>query len=284
MTRTRLAVVGILAVLATVLGLTAPLFANGADPSANPSAKDKIEADPPPTLFPATRTHRVDSLIVPQTGRAHRLMAAYWATAGRARDDAGFVAWVEKHFPGPPTTTARRREMAEVERLDKGRTDSGVKAADWLEAHGKKDVWKLYAHDQRELLTKTAGGRRKDDVKAMLKMSKTIADTLGTHFHQSSPYVMDPKLRPDKNVRRGQVCPCSYPSRHASGSAASRTYLGRLDPSRTAQYRETEDEVDYSRLYMAGHVASDLSGGALLGDMIGEYFLVTRQHVDPAQA
>ena len=32
---------------------------------------------------------------------------------------------------------------------------------------------------------------------------------------------------------------------------------------------------------MAGHFASDISGGALLGDMIGDYFLVTRGQVDP---
>lgn len=31
-------------------------------------------------------------------------------------------------------------------------------------------------------------------------------------------------------------------------------------------------------LYMAGHVPSDITGGALLGDMIGEYFLATRDH------
>lgn len=36
-----------------------------------------------------------------------------------------------------------------------------------------------------------------------------------------------------------------------------------------------EDQVTYSRLYMADHVESDITAGSLLGDMIGEYFLVT---------
>jgi hypothetical protein len=31
-----------------------------------------------------------------------------------------------------------------------------------------------------------------------------------------------------------------------------------------------QGEVDYSRLYMAGRVPSDLTTGALLGDMMGE--------------
>jgi hypothetical protein len=49
-------------------------------------------------------------------------------------------------------------------------------------------------------------------------------------------------------------------------------------PRRADDYRWTEDEIAYSRVYMAGHVPSDITGGALLGDMIGEYFLVTRGH------
>jgi membrane-associated phospholipid phosphatase len=110
----------------------------------------------------------------------------------------------------------------------------------------------------------------------LLSMSKDVADALGTRFQQSAPYVLEPSLRTDHTVTDGQVCPCSYPSRHASASAAARTYLGHLMPQRTAEYRWWEDQVDYSRIYMAGHVASDISGGALLGDMIGEYFLVTR--------
>jgi hypothetical protein len=42
-----------------------------------------------------------------------------------------------------------------------------------------------------------------------------------------------------------------------------------------------EDEIDFSRIYMAGHVPSDISGGSLLGDMVGEYFLVTRTGAAP---
>ena len=112
-------------------------------------------------------------------------------------------------------------------------------------------------------------------------MSKDVADTLGAKYQQSAPYVIDPSLRPDHTVTKGQVCPCSYPSRHAAVGAAARTYLSFLAPHREADYRWTEDEIAYSRVYMAGHVPSDITGGALLGDMIGEYFLVTRHPVAP---
>ncbi|MER6219457.1 hypothetical protein ABT189_02515 [Streptomyces sp900105755] len=38
------------------------------------------------------------------------------------------------------------------------------------------------------------------------------------------------------------------------------------------------DEVLYSRLCMAGHVTSDLTAGALLGDLIGDYELAVSGH------
>ncbi len=275
MTRARLVVVVVLALVATGLGLAAPLLAS-------PSAKDRIAADPPPRLFPAATAARVDSLVLPESRKAHRRMTAWWSAHGRSRDDVAFVAWVGRTFPAPPSTSTRAAELAEVRRLDRERTPAGVRAASWLEAYGKKDLWKLYVHDQAELLPTPSGDRRKQAEKDLLKMSKSIADTLGARFRQSAPYVLEPGLRPDHHVTAGQVCPCSYPSRHASAAAASRTFLGGLMPARAEEYRATENQVDYSRIYMAGHVPSDIAGGALLGDMIGEYLLVTRDHVDPA--
>jgi membrane-associated phospholipid phosphatase len=107
-------------------------------------------------------------------------------------------------------------------------------------------------------------------------MSKDVADALGARYQQSAPYVLRPFLRTDHTVTKGQVCPCSYPSRHAAAGAAARTFLVAVDPHREGDYRWTESEIDYSRLYMAGHVISDITGGALLGDLIGQYVVGTR--------
>ena len=35
-------------------------------------------------------------------------------------------------------------------------------------------------------------------------------------------------------------------------------------------------QVDYSRLYLAGGLPSDLEAGTLLGDVVGDYVLGTR--------
>ena len=270
--------VGVVALIALVGGLLGPAAYTALTDT---TAKDRIEADPPPTLFPLSVTSRIDPLVEPEAPRARELMTSWWSAHGTKADDAGFTRWLESTFPGPPSPARRNREMTEVEQLDQQRTSTGVTAASWLEDHGKKDVWKLEAHDQAELLQPSAGDRRKNDVDAMLSLSKTVADALGLHFRQSAPYVLEPNLRPDHQVAPGDVCPCSYPSRHASSAAASRTYLGYLEPQRDGEYRWFQDQIDYSRIYMAGHVASDISGGTLLGDMIGEYFLVTREGVAP---
>ncbi|MBL1103473.1 phosphatase PAP2 family protein [Streptomyces sp. 5-8] len=70
----------------------------------------------------------------------------------------------------------------------------------------------------------------------------------------------------------------SYPSRHAARSAAAVTFLSVLSPHRAEDYQWMQDEVLYSRLYMAGHVTSDLTAGTLLGDLIGDYELAVSGH------
>ncbi|MEO7351299.1 MAG: hypothetical protein ABIW17_05310, partial [Marmoricola sp.] len=61
------------------------------------------------------------------------------------------------------------------------------------------------------------------------------------------------------------------------------TVLGTLQPERDAEYRAMAAQVDYSRVYMAGHFPADIEAGALLGDVIGDYYLITRNGVDPAR-
>lgn len=274
----RYAVVAVLALVAILVGAVGPL-AYGT--FVDTSAKDRIEADPPPPLFPDTAVSPTGRAIDAQATTARRLMAAWWHDHGRAARDAQFVAWVERVLPGPPSRTQRAAEIRQVRSLAAQRTAAGVRAATWLEAYGKKDVWKLAMHDQAEMLSRAVGDRRKQELDTALKMAKDVADALGTRYQQSAPYVIDPSLRPDHTVTKGQVCPCSFPSRHATAGAAARTYLSYFAPHRDSDYRWTEDEIAYSRIYMAGHVPSDITGGALLGDMIGEYFLVSRHHMTP---
>ncbi len=269
----RFIVVILAAVIAAAIGIGVPTFAGGTTPTL--SATGRVKANPPPALFGAAQVSSIDTPIAGQIPTAHTLMSSWWKTHGTVRDDKAFIAWVETQVPAPPSAAQRAKELSAVKALDAKRTPAGIAASTWLETYGKKDIWKVYLHDQRELQPAGAGKNEKKQLKAILTMSKTVADALGAKYRQSAPYVLDPALRTDHVVKKGAVCPCSYPSRHAARAAGSRTYLGYLAPRRMTDYRWMEDEVTYSRLYMAGHVQSDITAGSLLGDMIGEYFLVT---------
>jgi hypothetical protein len=268
-------VVGVIAALAVVGGAVEPwAYATFVDSS----AKDRIEADPPPALFPDKDVAPIGAKIDDQRQQAEKLMKDWWSSHGATPDDAAFEAWLQRALPAPPSAADRKKEIEQVQQIAPTRTDAGVTAATWLEAYGKKDVWKLAAHDQAEMLPTATGESLKNDVDTALSMSKDVADALGLHYQQSAPYVIDPSLRTDHTVTEGQVCPCSYPSRHAAAGAAAETYLAHRSPHRTSDYEWTLDEIAWSRIYMAGHTESDITAGALLGDMIGEYVLVTRGH------
>ena len=206
------------------------------------------------------------------------LIHAWVAAHGTKTDDKAFVAWIEQVFPAPPAALAA--EMPVVVALDKTRTAAGIAAATWLEAYGKKDIWKLYVHDQKEVLDSVdrqgpqgRGEGSPEDVQAGGRRP-------GRQVRLLCALCADAVLRTDHTVTPGQKCPCSYPSRHAAAGAASRTVLGTLMPDRAAQYRATEAQIDYSRIYMAGHFPGDIRAGALLGDVIGDYFLITRNGID----
>lgn len=278
--RTRYVAVAAVAVVALAVGLLGPAVWNRIS---GPSAKDKIAADPAPVLFSDGAIKPASALVTPQSAKAHMLMQQWWKAHGTKADDKAFLTWLGRAFPAPPSVASRKKELKVLEVQHRRHTSTGVAAATWLEAHGKKDIWKLYAHDQAEWLSPDIGDARKADAKALIKLSKKASKTLSAEFAVSAPYVLEPALAHKKHtIVNG--CPCSYPSNHASKAAASRTYLSAFQPHMAAQYRWMEDEIDWSRIYMAGHVPSDISGGALLGDMVGEYFLVTRDHVTPAAA
>jgi PAP2 superfamily len=271
----RTAAVALLAVVSIVTG---SLMSGH---SSNTSAKDRIEADPPPALFTDATIEPTARDIAHERVTADDSIQAWVAAHGTKPDDKAFTAWVEHTFPPPPADLAA--QLPGVAALAATRDSGGVEAATWLEAFGKKDIWKLYAHDQGEMLTSTRSDRLKSDEKAALALAKQISDDLGGRFGSSAPYVRQPSLRPDHKVTPGQKCPCSYPSRHATAAAASETLLGHLQPHLDPQYRHMEAEIDYSRIYMAGHFPDDITAGALLGDLIGDYFLITREGFVPAK-
>ena len=76
----RYVVVAVLALVAILVGAVGPL-AYGA--FVDTSAKDRIEADPPPALFPDATVSPIGRKIDAQATTARTLMATWWRDHGR---------------------------------------------------------------------------------------------------------------------------------------------------------------------------------------------------------
>ncbi|ARF58419.1 phosphatase PAP2 family protein [Streptomyces gilvosporeus] len=238
-----------------------------------PGATALIKKNPPPALFSDADVAALAKQRQAQKSTADALFTQWKKAHGSRRNDRAFAAWAEKQVPAPPAKAARTAELHQVQKLAKTRTAAGKKAATWLELHGKKDIWQLYLHDQRELIPQSQGAAEKARLKTALKLAKTITDQLATRDKQPAPYVLDPSLRPDKHLKAGQKGPYSYPSRHAAKAGAAVTLLSAWAPHRAEDYQAMAAQIVYSRLYMAGHVNSDITAGTLVGDLVGDYLL-----------
>ncbi|WP_371644249.1 phosphatase PAP2 family protein [Streptomyces mirabilis] len=122
------------------------------------------------------------------------------------------------------------------------------------------------------------GQDRQDAAQGSLHLSKTTTKQLVARYNSPAPHVLDTSLRPEKHIKTGAKCPCSYPSKHSALSVAAVTYLSNLNPHRAPEYEWMAAEIAYSRLYMAGHLPSDILAGALIGDLVGDYLLATGGH------
>lgn len=268
------AVIALLAVAAAAFGVLRPQTSPAAASTTakkKPGATERIKQNPPPELFTDAAVTPIGKQAAAQRQKADAVFARWKAAHGTARDDKAFAAWAAQQVPAPPTAAERAAELRQVQQLARTRTAAGRKAATWLELYGKKDIWKLYLHDQRELIPAQQGTAEKAELKSALKLAKTISDQLAAKDKQPAPFVLDPGLRPDKHIKPGAKGPYSYPSRHAARAATAVTILSALAAHRAEDYQWMQDEVIYSRLYMAGHVPSDLTAGTFLGDLIGDY-------------
>ncbi|GAB3653245.1 hypothetical protein GCM10027596_03420 [Nocardioides korecus] len=241
--------------------------------------EQRLADDPAPPLFAQATITPVADQVAAQAPRAQALLKQWWAAHGHTRDDAAFRSWLVATVPTPPSTKARTAQLSQVATVAATRTPTGTKAARWLAKHGAHDVWIAADDAQQHALSATAATTRDRQLKRALVLATGTADALAKKLQQSAPSVLRPSLRPPGakgTPAPGATCPCSYPSHYAATGAAAQTFLTTMDPAREPQYTRMEAQVDYSRLYLAGGLPSDLDAGALLGDLVGGYVLGTR--------
>lgn len=266
-TRTRLgptAIKRLIAAALVALGAAALLLnLPGAGKGGGP-----LKGQPVPALFADHAIAIVPPITAAARARADRDIRAYLA-AHPAPDDAAFTAFALSHVGPPPSARVQRAELRRLHAIDAGRTPAGITAATWLEAHGKKDIWKLYLKQYAQQVAKPQAKTAKAQFKHSLALANTLAADGKTRFARPSPYITDPALHALNQQRFAKKY--SYPAKHGVISFALAPLLARLEPHRAGEFRWMTDEVGYSRLYAGGHYPSDLAAGAYLGTLISDY-------------
>jgi hypothetical protein len=263
--------------LAVKLGMTLVLLAVGAGALAlhlvgAGGKQQPFDGQPLPPLYSSAQVAQVDAPLQAAGARAHHQTAS-WLAQHPLRDDAAFAAWAQRAMGPPPDAAHQRSELATLHQLAGTRSAAGVKAAGWLEQHGKKQVWKLYGHQYRDLAPPALGKREKQTLKAALALAEQLQASTKDRFARPSPYVTDPSVKALNQAKFKGQKRLSYPSKHAVLSATAVAVLRHYEPARGPEYRWMADEIDFSRLYAGGHYLSDLTAGAFLGTAIGDYEL-----------
>jgi hypothetical protein len=289
--------IAILALLAILVGFTGdkylpitvdedPVVKTGSTPAPAKTSKptqkattDPLAASPAPPLLDAGDLRTVSGVIGAQKAKAKALIKRWWTENGTGTADEGFVSWAAAQLPAEPTTIQRQTEKSTVKQLKSSRDPAGNKAADWLNKHGCQDVWTSFAAQQLSLRSTTDDEPSGAEIKTVLKLASKVASA--GQDRSGSPAASQPKPCSGATKPARSDCSCSYPSTQATMSAAARTYLGKLSPYRFDQYAWMEQQVDLAALYAGLELPSDVGSGALLGDLVGQYVLVTRGHAKP---
>ncbi len=257
-----------LSIVVAVVALGAAAFALNVVAKSGKSGP--FAGQPFPTLFPTARLTPVRAPERTELTRARRDFTR-WISTHPARDDAGFAAFALGHVGAPPTGKAQQDELTLLHRIDANRTPAAIAASVWLEAHGKKDVWKLYRKQSKDLVAPGVSAEEKARFNATYALAKTVADQGKNRFARPSPYLTDPTLHALNQSRFKKKF--SYPSKHTVISYALTGVLSHYEPARAPEYRWMSEQISYSRLYAGGHYPSDVDAGEYLGDLIAEYEL-----------
>ncbi|MGA9101982.1 hypothetical protein [Aeromicrobium sp.] len=255
-----------------------PAPAKTSKPAAT-TAKDPLASDPAPPLLDAGDLRTVSGVVDKQKGPASTLIQRWWSENGTGTADEGFVSWAAAQLPAEPSSIQRQTEQTTIKQLKSSRDAAGNRAASWLNEHGCDDVWSSFTSEQLSLRSTSDDEPSAAEIKTVLKLASEVASA--AQDRSGSPAASQPKPCSGAKKPVRSDCSCNYPSTQATMSAAARSYLGKLSPYRKDQYAWMEQQVDLAALYAGLELPSDVGSGALLGNLVGQYVLVTRGHAKP---
>jgi PAP2 superfamily len=230
-----------------------------------------FKGSPVPPLFGDGELAAVHAPLKAAEARGHRVAKA-WLDAHPLTTDAAFAAWAVRAV-GPPAGGLRPggEQLAQLHRLAARRDAAGTTAARWLESHGKKQPWKLFVKQDKPFLGDAREATLKAAMKAALDLGGRLQAAAKVRYGRPSPYQADPSLHGLNQQRFSGQTRQSYPSKHTVLAGAALALLDPVEPRRVGEFDWMADQIAFSRLYGAGHYLSDLTAGAFLGTLVGDY-------------
>jgi hypothetical protein len=250
-----------------VVGAAAAALAVGRPSS---SGDEPFHGSAVPPLYSDAELAIVDAPLKDSEAQAHRA-ARQWLNAHPAANDQAFSNWAIRQIGPPPSERVTRTELRELHRIAARRNEAGTRAANWLEAHGKKQPWSVFRKQEKAFLSQPRYAAVKPALKDAFGLGSTLQATAKQRYNRRSPYQADPSLHGLNQTKFAGQARQSYPSKHTVYAGAGLAILGPVTAHLRPELDWFTDEIAYSRLYGAGHYLSDLTAGAYLGTLIGDY-------------
>lgn len=166
-------------------------------------------------------------------------------------------------------------ELAFVKAYNELATDQTRAAAILLQDVGEMELWFGYAKAHRARVGAVKGW--KDTVLMGATMLVTAGRTqVGKHtYRRERPYQLDDTIRTLPKLPHDVKA--SYPSGHASSSAAAAAFMEHVDPERASTYRRATRLTQLSRMHVGVHNPSDTAMGMAIGVETAGWFTRARE-------
>ena len=97
----------------------------------------------------------------------------------------------------------------------------------WLEAHGKKQPWKLFRKETKPFVPAKTYAAGKQALNDALDLGATLQAVAKTRYARPSPYQADPAINALNQAKFADQTRQSYPSKHTVLAAAALALLDR---------------------------------------------------------
>ena len=159
--------------------------------------------------------------------------------------------------------------LADMRAQVASRTPELTARAELLDRTGAISLWFDAAKELRQGVGAVRGWVATGVMAGVMGVTLVASEVAKLRYSVQRPFRQDPNLPTLGPIPHDH----SYPSAHASMSAAGSEVLAKFAPERADAYRALAAEVGDARVYSAVHFPTDVSAGAKLGRSIAQAFL-----------